>query len=123
VALGLATGCKARAPAIDVARASLDLGEIPQQPADTSVTVTNTGDDTLKILGVYTSCGCTEAWVSDSILPPGTATTLSIRYDPTSMTPADTGSIYRGIYVQSDDPRRPEVTIELRAVVRAPETP
>jgi len=123
VVLGFALGCDAGVPAIEVARTSLDLGEIGQGPAETTVSVSNIGGDSLRILWVATSCGCTSAWVSDSLLAPGATTTLSVRYDPTVMTPPDTGRIHRGIYIQSNDPVRPEVEIDLYAVVRPPELP
>ena len=123
VALGLALGCGSRAPAINVTRTSLELGEIGQQPAATTVRVENVGNDTLNILAVATSCGCTQAWVSDTVVAPGAATTLTVRYDPAAMTPPDTGRIHRGIYIQSDDPLRPEVQIDLYAVVRPRSAP
>lgn len=123
VAASVATACDAGTPTIAVGRSYVDLGEIEPQPVEANVGVANLGRGTLRILGVATSCGCTRAWVTDSILTAGGSTTLTVRYDPTAMTPADTGVIHRAIYLQSNDPRRPEVQVDFYAVIRPPGSP
>ncbi len=115
---GPGVGCGRETPTIAVGRTSLDLGEIPQRAVQTDVRVANVGRGTLRILAVKTSCGCTRAWVSDSVLAPGGATTLTVHYDPTAIVPPDSGRVQRGVYLLSNDPLRPEIEFALSAVVR-----
>ena len=123
VTVSLTAACDSGTPTITVGRSYVDLGEIEPQSVEANVGVANLGRGTLRILGVATSCGCTRAWVTDSVLTAGGSTTLTVRYDPTAMTPADTGVIHRAIYLQSNDPRRPEVQVDFYAVVRPPGPP
>jgi hypothetical protein len=123
VGVTVTAACDSGTPTIAVGRSYVDLGEIEPRPVEADVGVANLGRGTLRILGVATSCGCTRAWMSDSVLTAGGAATLTVRYDPTAMTPADSGVIHRAIYLQSNDPRRPEVQVDFYAVVRAPGSP
>lgn len=120
-------------PAIRVSPTSLDLGEIPPQVVEATFTVTNAGEGDLVLRYLYTSCSCTsavlrfqgqesprfgmhdnpEGW--SVRLRPGERGDLVVRYDP-NVHP-DTGPIVRAAYVQSNDPRTPEVQVTMTAIV------
>lgn len=50
--LGTAVACGPETPTLAVGRTSLDLGEIPQEPVETTVHLANVGRGTLRILAV-----------------------------------------------------------------------
>ncbi|MFI5201048.1 MAG: DUF1573 domain-containing protein [Candidatus Kapaibacterium sp.] len=59
----------------------------------------NAGDSTLRITGVYPSCGCTVASLNDSIVPVGQSTKLLIRLDAKDKMP---GGFEKAVYLSSN---------------------
>ncbi|MFQ6106211.1 MAG: DUF1573 domain-containing protein [Thermoplasmata archaeon] len=120
-------------PEISVSPLSFNFGDISQREVSTTVQIWNTGDSNLVITGISTSCGCTSAvltvrgrssptfgmhnnpqgW-SETLLP-GESGILKITYDATLH--PDNGPVHRIVYINSNDPRQPEVEIDLRANV------
>jgi hypothetical protein len=93
-----------------------DFGSVPQFDIVTvDIPLRNTGSGVLQIGSVTTSCGCTSASVGQTQVEPGGETLLSIRYD--SGLHPDSGPIYRTIFVETNDPNRPELEVEVVANV------
>jgi hypothetical protein len=104
---------------IELSAAEFSLGTIPNtEPVSAVFQVRNAGAGTLHILGVSTSCGCTTAEIGARTLARGEVTDLRVTFDPQAHGGA-TGSFTRLVYVRSDDPDRPEVSLALRVEVVA----
>jgi hypothetical protein len=117
--LGLLAGCKGGQPAIDLPQTEHNFGEVQQgEVATVQLPVRNAGQKDLHIESVATSCGCTSAKVEPMTIPPNGEATLTINYN--SGLHPDKGPIFRIVYIDSDDPQMPEVTVEIRADVRVP---
>lgn len=118
---GLLVACSGGEPQIALETASLDLGDVPNGEIVTrDVVVRNDGDGDLVIEDISTSCGCTTATLEPMRLAPGESGALHIAYDAGAHGPELTGSIVRQIFVQSNDPAQPEVTVELAVNVTPP---
>lgn len=108
-------------PSIHVEPPNFDWGEIPNdRPVTQTFTVENAGGRALEIVGVSTSCGCTTAHIERERLAPGEHTPMEVVFDPTTHGNL-TGPVLRVVYVRSNDPDDPEVSVELRATLVAPE--
>ncbi len=99
---------------IAVSSSQINFGDIDQGNGAVSATVEirNDGDETLEIYRISTSCGCTTAEMDQSPLQPDTSRPLTIRFDP-FVHPDESGPITRVVYLQSSDPEKPEVEIEI----------
>lgn len=76
-------------------------------------TIKNVGKDTLFIEDVSTSCGCAVAEQSASYVAPGGLVQLKVKIDTNELS----GRVKKEIFVDSNDPSRKELTIELHAVI------
>jgi hypothetical protein len=63
--------------------AEFDFGKIPQgKPVTHIFEITNTGKDSLKIVNVQASCGCTTPeWDKDKAIAPGKSTKITVGYN------------------------------------------
>jgi hypothetical protein len=77
-------------------------------------TVTNTGDQTLTIEKLQSTCGCTQAVEDSSEVPPGGKTRIVASFDTKGM---KGGKKQKSIYVHSNDTKKPVVTLTLAADV------
>lgn len=105
-------------PNADVPIAEYDFGTIPPGPGNVSQVyyIQNTGVEPLEIRNVTTSCGCTRALLSSSIIPPGTRADLTAIFDPDYH---DTeGPVKRVIWLETNDPDQPIVEVSFTANVR-----
>ncbi|MEO1584728.1 MAG: DUF1573 domain-containing protein [Planctomycetota bacterium] len=73
-------------PRISVSPESVEFGQIDDaKVVEQVVTVTNTGDETLRIPeadGVRGSCGCTIPRLAKYVLEPGESVDMTVRFDP-----------------------------------------
>jgi hypothetical protein len=108
-------------PALTVEMEQLDLGDVPNgQVVTREVAVSNTGSAPLVVDSIATSCGCTTASLVPEQLAPGESGTLEIAFDAGAHGPELTGPLVRQIFINSNDPARPEVTVELAVNVISP---
>lgn len=63
--------------------------------------LTNTGDDTLKILNIRQTCGCSKAELAIDELEPGKSTDLSLYIKAESVA----GPYSKNVFVQTNDPK------------------
>jgi hypothetical protein len=104
-------------PRIHVVETTVDFGEIPSgERRKHTFLVNNTGNATLEIRDVRTSCGCTTAGQWDRSIPPGGTGLIPIQFDTQSFT----GPIQRTITVSSNDPDKPSLTLQLKAQIWTP---
>ncbi len=105
-------------PDIDLPAAEYDFGVIPPGPGNVSQIfyIQNRGTEPLEISNVVTSCGCTRALLSSSLIPPGTRADLTAIFDPDYH---DTvGPVKRVIWLETNDPDQPVVEVSFTAIVR-----
>jgi Protein of unknown function (DUF1573)/HYDIN/CFA65/VesB-like, Ig-like domain len=77
------------------------------------ITLKNAGSDTITIKSVSTSCGCTAALLSDSVLAPGAQTDVKIQFNPTGYI----GEVTKYVYVSNSFPKNRLMTVKLTGYV------
>ncbi len=103
-------------PHIWAPREVLDLGVVrPNGKADCEFSIQNLGEAPLHIGNVKTTCGCTVAELSAREIPPRGEAKLRVQY---TAGPLQERASKR-IKVESDDPRRPVLTLTLKVRVLA----
>jgi hypothetical protein len=103
-------------PRLDLPTASYDFGVIPRRPDVAHVfAVQNTGSADLEIWNLVTSCGCTTAHLSSSVIPPGQRADLTVVFDP-DFHPTQ-GETVRLVWFATNDPTQPWVEVRITADV------
>lgn len=121
VVAGVVASCRSGQAAIAVETLQLDLGDVPNgQLVSRDVPVRNAGDAVLVVENISTSCGCTTAALQPMQLEPGQSGTLHIEFDSGAHGEALTGPLVRQVFIASNDPAQPEVTVELAVNVTPP---
>lgn len=101
----------ALAPKIVCPETVFDFGEKENsQVVEHHYVVRNEGTLSLEIRGVRASCGCTAVKPTDSVVPPGGDTTIQARFDLRGRS----GMQVKTITVESNDPERPVVHLQIR---------
>jgi len=107
-----ATNVNSDGPKISLNRTLHDFGVIPQYGGTvvTTFTVANTGTEDLEIGQITTSCSCTSAAIADSVVAPGSNTTLTVVFDPNlHEEPLDV--FKRTVFLPTNDPNAPEAEV------------
>jgi len=108
----------AAAPRSSVDNPVYDFGEVLKGSLVIhTFALTNVGDETLTINRVRTSCGCTTTTLSNTSLAPGESVGLESVFD----TWGYGGRVLKSIFVESNDPDTPRLTLRLTGVVKEPE--
>ncbi len=88
---------------------TLEFGDYFQgQKAERTVTLKNVGTDTLRITDVKAQCGCTAVLLADKVLGPSQEGKLNITFN----TAGQQGKVTKQVFVSSNDPETPKVTIQ-----------
>jgi LEA14-like dessication related protein len=95
-----------------VGNSIIDLGNVYNTGSHILKTfqIKNTGDQPLHIKEVKTSCGCTAALLSDSLLKPLSKSKIKVDFNPMGYS----GDVTKYIYVMSDDPKNQMATLQLK---------
>lgn len=95
-----------------VGKSILDLGNVYNTGSHILMTfqIENTGDQPLHIKGVKTSCGCTAALLSDSLVKPRGKSKIKVDFNPMGYS----GDVTKYIYVMNDDPKNQMATLQLK---------
>jgi hypothetical protein len=102
------------APHVAVDQPAFNFGTIAQgKKIDHIFALKNSGDATLTIGQVSTSCGCTVANVSSRSIVPGQSGEIKATFNSANFT----GSISKSIYVHTNDPGRPVYTLTIKGTV------
>lgn len=105
-------------PEIAVNERFYDFGSIgPTDVVTREFVVANLGDAPLTISRAYTTCGCTTADFTASVIPPGKVVLVSLRFDAGFHDTAGQ-TVRRGIIIENNDPERPSAEIWIEAAVR-----
>lgn len=105
-------------PAIAIPEDSYSFGSIGAKDIVThDFIIRNEGDAPLTISRAYTTCGCTTAEISATIIEPGQVATVKIIFDA-GFHEAGGQSVRRGLILENNDPRRSQAEIWIQADVR-----
>jgi hypothetical protein len=102
-------------PRIEAPAPSYDFGTVLEgTPVKHEFMIKNTGQADLIIGQVQTSCGCTVAKSDKQRLRPGEQTELPVTFD----TRHEKGRASRRIDVYTNDPKTPDLALEIQGVIR-----
>ncbi len=103
------------APMITTDSTTYDFGTVIEGAFVTHTFVlTNSGDATLTITRVTTSCGCTTTDLSQTSLAPGGSVDLDVNFDSVGY---GGKTVTKLIYVESNDPAQPKFVLQLKGSV------
>jgi hypothetical protein len=103
-------------PQLDISDVSHDFGRIPKRQDVVHIfAVQNTGTADLIISNLVTSCGCTTAELSSSVIPAGQRADLTVIFDPDFH--ETEGQVMRLVWFASNDPTQPWVEVRITADV------
>ena len=104
-------------PNIVVPERSYNFGRIgPQDVVERTFIVRNDGEGPLTISRAYTTCGCTTAEFSASVIPPGKVATVKVIFDAGYHDTAGQ-TVRRGIIIENNDPDQSQAEIWVQAAV------
>lgn len=83
-----------------------------------SYIVVNDGNQPLVIDNIVTSCGCTTATLSNSVIPPGHRADLAVRFDAGYHEVKPGEQVVRVVWVMTNDPDTPVAEARLTATIR-----
>ena len=120
----LLTACAGDQPQINPETNEFDFGDVINGVImEKDLTVRNTGKADLIVETVTTTCGCTTASLVPMTIPAGGSATLHIEFDSGAHGPELTGQVMRQVILISNDPQKPEATVEFVANILPPEKP
>lgn len=106
-------------PAILVPEKTHNFGSIgPYDVVERKFIIRNTGEAPLTISRAYTTCGCTTAEISASVIPPGKVAEVTLRFDAGFHADAAGQTVRRGLIIENNDPRQSQAEIWIQAAVR-----
>lgn len=89
----------------------------PTEVAKHDFVIANKGDAPLTISRAYTTCGCTTADFTATVIPPGKVSIVSMVYDA-GFHDARGQTVRRGIIIENNDANNPQVELWAQATVR-----
>jgi hypothetical protein len=89
----------------------------PQDVVTRKFIIWNTGDAPLTISRAYTTCGCTTAEISASVIPPGKVAEVTLVIDVGFHDVAGQ-TVRRGLIIENNDPSQSQAEIWVQANVR-----
>lgn len=105
-------------PQIKLAENFYDFGSVgPKEIARKTFVVRNTGKEALTISRAYTTCGCTIAEFSSSVIPPGKVALVTVIFDA-GFHDTRGQTVKRGVVIENNDPNRSRAEIWIKASVR-----
>ena len=117
-ALALLAGASAAEPRLSLAPERVDFGRVLSgRRLQRTLSVANFGTSPLELRPVRSECGCVAApeWRVPRTLQPGERAPLQLLFD----TGSAPGRVVRKLWLQSNDPQRPRVELQLEATVVA----
>jgi hypothetical protein len=105
-------------PRITLSETFYNFGSIgPREVVQRTFAIRNDGDAPLTISRAYTTCGCTIAEISASVIPPGKVAEVTLIFDA-GFHDSRGQTVRRGIIFENNDPRQPQAEIWVQAGVR-----
>ena len=106
-------------PAILIPEQTYNFGSIgPKDVVERKFIIRNDGEAPLTIYRAYTTCGCTTAEISASVIPPGKVAEVTLVFDAGFHEDAAGQTVRRGLIIENNDPRQSQAEIWIQATVR-----
>ncbi len=106
-------------PKIQIPEKNFNFGMIgPQDMVEQEFIIRNVGDAPLTISRAYTTCGCTTAEFSATVIPPGKVATIKLVFDA-GFHDASGQTVRRGLIIENNDPQQSKAEIWVQASVRS----
>jgi len=104
-------------PEIAVSEAFFNFGSIgATEVARHDFIIANQGDAPLTIHRAYTTCGCTTAEFTSTVIPPGKVVVMTLVLDA-GYHDVSGQTVRRGVIIENNDPNNPEIEIWTQAKV------
>lgn len=105
-------------PKIEMPEKSFNFGLIgPRDVVEQEFIIRNVGNAPLTISRAYTTCGCTTAEISATVIPPGKVATIRLVFDA-GFHEASGQTVRRGLIIENNDPQQSQAEIWVQASVR-----
>lgn len=105
-------------PAIALPETVYDFGSIgPKEVVKKTFVIRNTGEESLTISKAYTTCGCTTADFTSSVIPPGKVALVTVTFDA-GFHDTRGQTVQRGVMIENNDPNQSKAEIWISATVR-----
>lgn len=105
-------------PKIKVSEVLFDFGSIgATEIAQHDFIIANVGDAPLTIYRAYTTCGCTTADFTSTVIPPGKVVVMTLILDA-GFHDVRGQTVRRGVIIENNDPNNSQVEIWSQAKVR-----
>ncbi len=105
-------------PEIGIGDDFYNFGSIgPTEVVTRDFVIANMGDAPLTISRAYTTCGCTTADFTSSVIPPGKVSIVTVTLDA-GVHDVRGQTVRRGVIIENNDPSRSNVEIWVQASVR-----
>lgn len=112
----LPTSDTGQSPAAVIPVKFYDFGNVNRtQTVSRAFEIENRGEAPLVISSSYTTCGCTTAELSASVIPPGKSALVTVTFDG-RMSEAG-AKVLRGVIFETNDPQHPQLEIWIQASV------
>ncbi len=106
-------------PAISIPKTFHDFGSVgPNQVVKQEFVIVNEGEAPLTISRAYTTCGCTTANFTGTVIPPGEVSVLTLRFDA-GYHDTRGQTVRRGVVIENNDPNNPQMEVWAEAAVRS----
>lgn len=106
-------------PAISIPKTFHDFGSVgPNEVVKQEYVIVNEGDAPLTISRAYTTCGCTTANFTGTVIPPGEVSILTLRFDA-GFHDTRGQTVRRGVIIENNDPDNPQMEVWAEASVRS----
>ena len=104
-------------PKISVSESDFDFGSVGASDVVThEFYIQNIGEATLTISRAYTTCGCTQAKFTATVIPPGKVVIMTIVFDA-GYHDSRGQVVNRGVIIENNDPDIPQLEIWAQAKV------
>ncbi len=105
-------------PKINVQVIYYNFGSIgPTDVVNYDFVIANTGNAPLNISRAYTTCGCTTADFTATVIPPGKVSIMTLTFDA-GVHETRGKTVRRGVFIENNDPQNPQMEIWIQASVR-----
>lgn len=105
-------------PKISLSEDFYDFGVIdPKDIVTYQFAIFNQGEAPLTISRVYTTCGCTTADFTATVIPPGKVSLMTLTFDAGFHDDVAGQTVRRGVIIENNDPDNPQTEIWVQAAV------
>jgi hypothetical protein len=105
-------------PKITLSEDFYDFGVIgPTDVVTYQFAIFNQGEAPLTISRVYTTCGCTTADFTATVIPPGKVSLMTLTFDAGFHDDVAGQTVRRGVIIENNDPDNPQTEIWVQATV------